>query len=301
MKPPGDASVAATPSRGQWVSLLISMRPRQWGKNLLVFAAPATGGVLGEPDMALRAILTFVSFCFAASGTYLINDVADRADDRAHPRKRFRPIAAGELPVGTAIVAAAVLLIAALVLAVSVRPALAGVVAAYVALTLAYTFILRDFALIDVGSIAGGFLLRAVAGGVATDVTLSSWFLMVAGFGSLFVATGKRHAEYLDLGELGGNHRRTLTRYTESYLRYVQYSSSTVAITAYALWAFEGEAGGSIWSGLSVIPFVLGIFRYGMLLDAGRGATPEDLVLSDPPLLVLGALWGSLVVLGVYL
>jgi decaprenyl-phosphate phosphoribosyltransferase len=301
MKPPGDASVAATPSRGQWVSLLISMRPRQWGKNLLVFVAPATGGVLGEPDMAVRALLAFVSFCFAAAGTYLINDVADRADDRAHPRKRLRPIAAGNLPVGTAIAAAAVALIAALVLAALVRPALAGVVATYVVLTIAYTFLLRDFALIDVGSIAGGFLLRAVAGGVATNVELSSWFLMVAGFGSLFMATGKRHAEYLDLGNLRGDHRRALTRYTESYLRYVQYSSSTVAITAYALWAFEGEAGGSVWSGLSVIPFVLAILRYGMLLDVGRGATPEDLVLSDPPLLVLGAAWGFLVVLGVYL
>lgn len=301
MKSHDDAPVAATPSRGQWASLLVSMRPKQWGKNLLVFAAPATGGVLGEPDLAVSATLAFVSFCFAAAGTYLINDVADRTDDRAHPSKRLRPIAAGDLPVRTAIVAAAVALSAALVLAASVRPALATVVASYVALTLAYTFLLRDFALIDVGSIAGGFLLRAVAGGVATNVELSSWFLMVAGFGSLFMATGKRHAEYLDLGQLRGDHRHTLTRYTESYLRYVQYSSSTVAITAYALWAFEGEAGGSIWSGLSVIPFVLGIFRYGMLLDRGIGATPEDLVLSDPPLLVLGAAWGLLVALGVYL
>lgn len=301
MKSHDDGPVATTPSRGQWASLLISMRPKQWGKNLLVFAAPATGGVLGEPDMAARALLAFVSFCFAAVGTYLINDVADRTDDRSHPEKRLRPIAAGDLPAGTAIVTATLALIAALLLAASVRPALAGVVASYVALTLAYTFLLRDFALIDVGSIAGGFLLRAVAGGVATNVELSSWFLMVAGFGSLFMATGKRHAEYLDLGQLRGDHRRTLTRYTESYLRYVQYSSSTVAITAYALWAFEGEAGGSIWSGLSVIPFVLGIFRYGMLLDRGRGATPEDLVLSDPPLLILGTVWGLLVALGVYL
>jgi decaprenyl-phosphate phosphoribosyltransferase len=301
MKSQDDAPEATTPPRGQWASLLVSLRPKQWGKNLLVFAAPATGGVLGEPDMAARALLAFVSFSLAAAGTYLINDVADRSDDRAHPSKRFRPIAAGDLPVRTAWVAATVAIVAALFLAAAVRPALAAVVGAYVALTVAYTFVLRDFALIDVGSIAGGFLLRAVAGGVATDVELSSWFLMVAGFGSLFMATGKRHAEYLDLGRLRGESRRTLTRYTESYLRYVQYSSSTVAITAYALWAFEGEAGGSLWSGLSVIPFVLGIFRYGMLLDRGSGATPEDLVLSDPPLLVLGAAWGLLVTLGVYL
>src|SRR5918992_251263 len=116
------------------------------------------------------------------------------------------------------------------------------------------------------------------------------------------MAAGKRHSEFRDLGHARGDHRQTLSNYIESYLRYIQYSFSTVAIAAYALWAFEGEAGagGTIWSGLSIIPFVLGVLRYGLLLDSGRGATPEDLVLSDPGLLLAGTAWAAFVALGVY-
>jgi decaprenyl-phosphate phosphoribosyltransferase len=140
-----------------------------------------------------------------------------------------------------------------------------------------------------------------VAGGVATDVPLSMWFLMVAGFGSLFLAAGKRHAEFVQLGEERARHRKSLSEYSELYLRFIQYSASTVAMTAYSLWAFEGAAGGSLWSGLSIIPFVLGILRYALLLDKGRGAAPEEAVLTDPPLLVLGLSWVLLVVMGVYI
>lgn len=284
------------------IALIKSLRPKQWGKNLLVFAAPATGGVLLEPGPARAATLAFVAFCLAAGGTYIVNDFADREDDRAHPAKRRRPIASGELSARTGLPAAIVMLAAGIAVAFTVRPALAGIVAGYIAMTIAYTFVLRDLVLIDLATIAGGFLLRAIAGGVATDIELSSWFLMVASFGSLFIAAGKRQSEFRELGHYRGDHRRTLSRYTESYLRYIQYSSSTVTIAAYALWAFEGEtgAGGTIWSSLSVIPFVLAILRYGLLLDSGQGATPEDVVLSDIALLTLGAMWIGLVALGVY-
>jgi len=178
---------------------------------------------------------------------------------------------------------------------------LLGVLVAYLGLAGAYMFVLRKIALIDLAAISGGFLLRAVAGGVATGVPLSMWFLMVAGFGSMFLAAGKRHAEYVELGDARAEHRPSLREYSEPYLRYVQYAASTVVMAAYALWAFEGVAGGSLWSELSIIPFVLGIFRYALLLEHGRGATPEDVVLSDAPLLVLGAAWLVLVVIGVYL
>jgi len=179
-------------------------------------------------------------------------------------------------------------------------PGLLGVLAGYVGLSVAYTLVLRDIALIDLAAISGGFLLRAVAGGVAADVPLSMWFLMVAGFGSLFLAAGKRHAEYVQLGDARAEHRKSLREYSEPYLRYVQYASSTVVMAAYALWAFEGVAGGSLWSELSIIPFVLGIFRYALLLEHGRGAAPEEVVFSDVPLLVLGAAWIVLVATGVY-
>lgn len=282
-------------------ALLATARPRQWTKNLLVFGAPATGAVLLEAEALASAILAFIAFCLAASGTYFINDVVDARADRSHPVKRLRPIAAGLIAPRLAIIIAVAMVSAGLVVALAGGGGpLVAVLGGYLALTLAYTFLLRNIVLLDLAAITGGFLLRAVAGGVATGVPLSDWFLIVASFASLFLAAGKRLAEYVRLGPNRGSHRRSLDEYSETYLRFIQYSASTIAIAAYALWAFEGETGGTVWSGLSIIPFVLGILRYGLLLDKGRGAAPEDAILTDPPLMGLGAVWVLLVAIGVY-
>jgi decaprenyl-phosphate phosphoribosyltransferase len=276
-------------------------RPRQWAKNVLVFGAPATGGVLSDPSSLAAALGAFAAFCLVASGVYFVNDVADSVVDRRHPVKQHRPVASGVVSRPLALSCAAVLMVGGIVVAfLTAGWPLVGVVGGYVALSFAYTFWLRSIALLDLGAIAGGFLLRAVAGGVACDVPLSMWFLMVAGFGSLFLAAGKRRAEYVELGEARRLHRRSLEEYSEPYLRYVQYTASTVAIGAYTQWSFEGAAGGTVWSGLSIIPFVLGILRYALHLERGRGATPEDVVLTDVPLLALGAVWVILVAIGVY-
>jgi decaprenyl-phosphate phosphoribosyltransferase len=283
-------------------ALLLSARPRQWARNILVFAAPSTGGVLFQPGTLSRTTMAFVVFCLAASGIYYVNDIVDRGADQAHPRKRRRPIAAGFLPVRVAAVTAGLLLGTALTVAVLTLGArFVGVVGAYIALAVVYTFILRSVVLLDIAAVAGGFVLRAVAGGVAVDVPLSSWFLIVACFGALFVAAGKRRSEHATLGPVRGGHRRTLDEYSDEYLRYILGSSSTVTIAAYCLWAFEGEAGRSLQSGLSIIPFILGIYRYVMLMEGGRGGTPEELVLSDRSLLVFGVAWVLLVGWGVYL
>lgn len=282
-------------------AIAVTARPRQWTKNLLVFAAPATGRVLTEPAALLATTAAFASFCLVASGVYCFNDVIDAAGDRRHPTKRRRPVAAGTISPRVAVGAGSFFVLVGLGVAILGGGAsLAGILAAYLGLSVAYMFVLRDIALLDLAAIAGGFLLRAVAGGVAADVELSMWFLMVAGFGSLFLAAGKRRAEYVELGDERTYHRRSLHEYSESYLRYVQYASSTVAIAAYAQWAFEGPTGGTIWSELSIVPFVLGIFRYALLIDGGRGAAPEDVVLSDRPLLAIGAAWVLLVATGVY-
>jgi decaprenyl-phosphate phosphoribosyltransferase len=282
-------------------AILSTARPRQWAKNVLVFGAPATGGVLLDAAPLLSAGLAFVAFCLVASGVYFFNDVVDVSADLRHPTKKFRPVASGQISRRSAVTVGSALIVAGLATGlVGGGPSLVGVLAGYLGLFFVYTFVLRNIALLDLAAVAGGFLLRAVAGGVATDVPLSMWFLMVAGFGSLFLAAGKRRAEYAHLGEERANYRPSLADYSEIYLRYIQYSSSTVAIAAYSLWAFEGAAGGSLWSGLSIIPFVLGIFRYGLLLEKGRGETPEDLVLTDPPLVGLGVTWVVLVVTGVY-
>lgn len=283
-------------------SIFATARPRQWVKNLLVFGAPATGGVLLEAEALAATILAFVAFSMAASGVYFINDVFDAPADRHHPVKRLRPVASGAMPGRTAIAYGAGFIGTGLAVAFAGAGwPLVGVVAGYVALALAYTFRLRSLALLDLAAITGGFLLRAVAGGVAVDVPLSNWFLIVASFGSLFLASGKRHAEFVRLGAERANHRASLDEYSETFLRYIQYSASTIAMAAYAQWTFEGEAGGTIWSGLSIIPFVLAIFRYGLLLEKGKGGAPEDAVLTDPPLLALGFSWVLLVALGVYI
>jgi decaprenyl-phosphate phosphoribosyltransferase len=281
--------------------VVITARPRQWAKNVLVFAAPATGGVLSDPSAALQATVAFLALCIVSSGVYFINDVVDVAFDLRHPTKRFRPVAAGELSGQKAALIGAILLVAGFTVAyVAGDSALWAVVAAYVALALSYTFIFRNMVLLDTVVIASGFLIRAIAGGVATGVPLSMWFLMVASFGSLFIATGKRFAELRELGLRRADQRSALTEYTEPFLRYMQYASSTVTISAYCLWAFEGAAGGSLWSELSIMPFVIGIFRYGLLLDRGEGGAPEDILLRDRQLQILGTIWVALVVIGVY-
>jgi decaprenyl-phosphate phosphoribosyltransferase len=283
-------------------SLLVTARPRQWAKNVLVFGAPAVGGVLLEPDLLIKATLTFIAFCLASSGMYYVNDIVDRQVDREHWRKRLRPLAAGQL--GVPLAAAVAVLLVAGGLAVAVWAdgwRLAAVLLGYVVLALAYTLWLRGIVLLDVVAVAGLFVLRAAAGGVAVGVPLSSWFLIVACFGALFIAAGKRRAEHNDLGHARGDHRKTLDEYSESYLRYIMSSASTVTIAAYCLWAFEGPSGQTVPSALSILPFVLGIYRYAMLLDAGSGDAPEHIVLRDRPLQLSGLLWVLLVALGVYL
>jgi len=294
--PPGARSTALA-----W-AIVSTARPRQWTKNILVFGAPATGGVLFEPGVLSSAVAAFVAFCFVASGIYFVNDVVDVEADLQHPTKGLRPIASGLISRRLAVALGSIFVGAGLGVGLWGGGApLVGVLVGYVALCLAYTFVLRNIALLDIAAIAGGFLLRAVAGGVATDVPLSMWFLIVAGFGSLFLAAGKRRAEYEQLGDERANHRPSLDEYSEAYLRYIQYSSSTVAMAAYTMWAFEGAAGGTLWSGLSIIPFVLGIMRYALLLEKGRGETPEEVVLADTQLIVLGCSWVLLVAIGVYL
>jgi decaprenyl-phosphate phosphoribosyltransferase len=283
--------------------LIRTLRPRQWLKNVLVFAAPGAAGVLTEAEPLAKTLLAFVVFCLAAGGTYYLNDSLDYEADRLHPKKRRRPIAAGVVPVGLARVVAVFLLVAAVGGAVALGGTdLAVVVGSYVVLTLAYSFWLKHQPIMDIAAVAAGFVLRAIAGGVAADVPISQWFLIVASFGSLFMVSGKRSAEFDEMGEERGSTRLALTAYTASYLRYVRATTSAVAIAAYCLWAFENAAvtDTHIWFQLSIVPFVLGIMRYALLLESGLGGAPEEVVLGDRTLQVVGLVWVALFAVGVY-
>ncbi|WP_308123570.1 decaprenyl-phosphate phosphoribosyltransferase [Modestobacter marinus] len=278
-----------------------TMRPRQWLKNVLVLAAPLAAGTLAQPAVLLPTALAFVLFCLAASGIYLLNDVHDVAEDRRHPRKRWRPVAAGIVPVPVAVVVGVVLLAGVLAAAALLsRPQLAGVLGAYVVISLAYSYFLKDQPVIDLAVVASGFLLRGVAGGAAAGIPLSQWFLLVAAFGALFMVAGKRYGELVAVGEVAQT-RKSLAEYSASYLRFVWSLSAGVACTAYGLWAFELRAAhdGFPWETASIAPFVLGLLRYAVDVDRGQAGAPEDVVLGDRVLLGLGALWLGLVVAGV--
>jgi decaprenyl-phosphate phosphoribosyltransferase len=268
-------------------------RPQQWSKNVLVLAAPGAAGVLLEARSIVKTFIAFVCFCLAASGTYFWNDAFDVHADRMHPKKRSRPVASGEVSVPTAQRLGSVLLIAAIALSFAATWHLALVVGGYIAITLAYSIWLKHEPVLDLAAVASGFVLRTVAGGVAVGVSISNWFLIVAASGAMFVVTGKRSAEHSELGQDASLHRRSLAQYSAAYLGYVRAISSTIAILAYCLWAFEvsDRAGNPLWFQLAIIPFVLGVLRYALLLDQGEGGAPEELLVRDRVLLVVGAVW----------
>jgi decaprenyl-phosphate phosphoribosyltransferase len=280
--------------------LVRAMRPRQWVKNLLVLAVPVAAGEILHREVAAATAIAFAAFVMASAGIYLINDVRDVEEDRQHPTKRFRPIAAGVVPPRVAAVAGGCLIAAGVVTGLlALSPQFALVIACYAALSLAYCLWLRDQPVVDLGLIAAGFLLRAMAGGVATDLPMSVWFLLVASFGSLFIAAGKRFSEIRTVAA-GRLTRRSLASYSESYLRFVWGFAASVTITTYGLWAFEmQEAHDEIWAPLSLAPFVLGVLRYAMDIDLGSAGTPEDIALSDRVLQGLGVIWLLFVVLEV--
>ena len=286
------------------IALLVAMRPRQWAKNVLVFAAPLAAGRLFETDILFPSIGAFVAFCLISSATYLINDVRDVEVDRNHPRKSSRPIAAGQLSIRTAIAAAIVLSAASLASSFAISLALGGVVVAYAVFTLAYSLALKHEPVIELALLAMGFLLRAIAGGAASGLPISQWFLIVAGFGSLFMAAGKRYSELDRFVRDGvsdaGPKRRSLDGYTLGYLRFVWGVAAAVTITSYGLWAFDvAETPSSFpFAEWSVLPFVLAILRYGVSIDRGQAEAPEEAALDDKVLLLLGLAWLVLFGLG---
>jgi len=284
---------ARTPVNVAW-GVLRTMRPRQWVKNVLVLAAPFAAGDLFATATVFDLAVAFVAFSLAASGIYLVNDAKDVEADRAHPTKRNRPVAAGTVPVPLALGVATALLGGALALSFLAGPDLAIVIGVYVAVQLAYCFWLKHQPVLDICVVASGFLLRAVAGGAATGIALSQWFLLCAGFGSLFMVAGKRYAEMMLTERTGAKIRRSLERYSASYLRFVWALSATVLIVMYSLWAFqirEASPHNTVWTMISIVPFVVAVLRYAVDVDGGNGGEPEDIALADRVLQVLAVVW----------
>jgi decaprenyl-phosphate phosphoribosyltransferase len=246
-----------------------------------------------------------VAFCLAASGTYFLNDARDVEADRCHPTKHRRPVASGAVPVGVALGGGVALLAAGIGLGFAVDPDLGITVTAYAALTTAYSTWLKHIAVVDLVAVSAGFVLRAIAGAAATGVPISEWFFIVASFGSLFMVSGKRGAEAAELGDNGTavEIRPSLASYTPGFVAYLRSVSSSGVLLAYCLWAFEKAAETDTavpWYQLSIVPFALGVLRYALVLEQGRGSAPEDVVLSDRILQVIGVAWAIVFGLGVY-
>jgi decaprenyl-phosphate phosphoribosyltransferase len=277
--------------------LLRACRPRQWSKNVLVAAAPLAAGVMGRATVIVEVLMAFVAFCLLSSATYLFNDVRDRGQDRGHPRKRLRPVAAGKMSVTTALRWAAALAVLGLAAAALVRPALALVGGGYLALTASYSLWWRHVVIADITAVAGGFVVRAAAGGAATHVALSRWFLLVTSACAFFLVAGKRYAELSDHGR--PHMRATLRRYSRVGLVTLIGGAAALALVAYGMWSLQRPEHGP-WYELSLVPFALWLARYGVLLERGAGQAPEEVVLGDRMLVGLSVLWLGLFLGGVY-
>jgi decaprenyl-phosphate phosphoribosyltransferase len=298
---PGQNQTVARPLNAV-AGLIRAMRPRQWVKNVLVLAAPFAAGVLFHLQALVAVGIAFVAFSLAASGVYLVNDVQDLEADRAHPTKRNRPIAAGVVAPQLALTVAGVLFAAALVTSFVASTDLAIVTAVYIAVQLSYCWWLKHQPVVDISIVASGFLLRAIAGGAAAQIALSQWFLLTTAFGSLFMVAGKRYAEIRLAERTGAKIRKSLERYTSSYLRFVWTLSATGVIMTYGLWAFQlSQANHSRWPVISLVPFVVAVLRYAVDVDIGNGGEPEDIALGDRVLQILGACLVFTLITAVYL
>jgi 4-hydroxybenzoate polyprenyltransferase len=285
------------------VSILVAMRPRQWAKNVFVFAALVFAGRLADGAAVLRVAAAFGVFCVLSSSVYLINDVRDREADRLHPQKRRRPIAAGELSPGTASAISVVLAVASLFAAFSLSAGFGNAAAVYLVLNLAYSFGLKGVVILDVMMVAAGFLLRALAGALVIDVAISRWLVMCTGLLALFLGFVKRRQEVAAM-EGSAATRAILKEYSLPFLDQMIAIVTGATVVAYSLYAFSPEVAQKLGTEHLdlTIPFVLfGIFRYLYLVhQRGVGENPTSVVLTDIPLIVDVVLWAATVMLVLY-
>lgn len=277
-------------------------RPKQWVKNFLVLTAPLAAGRINEGRVLGASAIAFAAFCLAAAAVYYANDSLDVEADRMHPKKKYRPIAAGLIPIPLAWVMVVVLSIAAIGVAFTANVGTAAVIAVYLAMHLSYSAWFKHILVLDLALVAGGFLLRAMIGGVAANIPLSQWFLLTTAFGSLFVVAGKRHSEMILMGEAAATTRKSLAAYSESYLRFVWQMAAGLTILTYALWAFslgQGETGVN-WHEISIVPWSFIFLRYAMFVDSGKAGEPEDVVFGDPVIVAIAGIWLACFAAGVF-
>lgn len=287
------------PHIGLILGLIRSLRPRQWPKNGVVLAGLLFSREFGKPDAVARAVIALILFCLLSGAVYLTNDVLDRDRDRQHPTKRWRPIAAGNVPVGLASVTAVVLGTCAVFGAIVLEPALGATAVGYLALQAVYVLVLKQYVILDVFAIAGGFVLRAVAGAVVIGVPISPWLYVCTMLLALFLALGKRRQEIVLLAKDAGRHRPILDEYSLPLVDQLLAIITTALLVAYMLYTFSAERLPPDHSMMLTIPFPMyGLFRYLYLIHVrGDGGAPEEVLLSDRPLAISVVAWVAACVL----
>ena len=293
--------VAAPPAAVlRWpLAVLRTARPRQWPKNLLVFAAPLAGATLGRDDGLSYALVAAAAFGSASVAVYFINDVADAERDRRHPGKRHRPVAAGDLPKSHAVVLGALCAVGGLIAGVVIsEPGLIGAVGGYLGLSFLYSWVLKHIPVIEVLFVASGFLLRVLGGAAATHVPPSGWFLMVCSLGAASVAIAKRYTELTGLGAEAIRHRPVMRFYRPGDLRASQLIVAALMIAAYLAWAAGQHASARSWHLLSALPLVVALIRFFVLTGRRSAAPVEDLLTRDGPMLTCELAWLALFTAG---
>jgi decaprenyl-phosphate phosphoribosyltransferase len=282
------------------LAALQAARPRQWPKNLLVFAAPLAGATLGRPDGFGYALVAFAAFTAASSAVYLINDVMDAERDRLHPAKRNRPVASGRLPKPLALALAAVALGLAMLASFAIgEPRLALVVGIYVVTSWLYSAGLKHVPGMELAFVASGFVLRAIGGAVATHVPPSVWFLTVCSLGALMVAIGKRYTELSMLGTDAAAHRPVMRWYRIWLLRAGQRAVSAVMLIAYVLWALSHhDSWMRAWHLASALPLACALIRFDRLTGLADGRPVEDLIARDPTMICAELVWLAMFTVG---
>jgi decaprenyl-phosphate phosphoribosyltransferase len=301
---PTTADAIAAPRRSPLASgrtMLRALRPRQWPKNLLVFAAPGAAGILFGPDVLERTGAAFVVFCVLASAAYLVNDVADAEQDRRHPTKRCRPVAAGAVSEPAALAVAGVFLAVAIGLSVALGPAFLLSALGYAVVTVAYSLGLKRVAVVDLMLVASCYVLRAVAGAAAVHIEPSTWFLALVTASAIAVVAGRRIADLRDPTAAAADRPRSAV-YTLEYLRGIWILGLGIAVTTYCLWAIAvpHDSHGIAWSQLSIVPFALALLRYAYVLERGEAGEPEEVFASDRVVQLAVAAWFIVYGLGVY-
>lgn len=286
-------------------AILKTMRPKQWTKNLLLFAALIFAKKMAEPEAVTRTLIAFGLFCVLSGTVYLVNDVADLEEDRRHPRKRKRPIASGALSPTVALATAGLLVPLGVIGCFLINPGTGFVALAYLGLTLSYHFMLKHLVILDALAVSGGFVLRAVAGAEATQVAISPWLLLCTLLLALFLSFTKRRQEIILLEEDAHTTRQTLSEYTPELLDQMIATVTACTVMSYCLYTISDRTVGEVGSRdlIFTIPFVIyGVFRYLYLVHRhGQGDAPDQVLLNDIPLLLTVALYVAVVVLIFYM